>query len=835
MVIYLCKKNKSGLYANFSLKSDGGENLVFSTPSGDIIDSVKTVTIQKNNSMAIDKNGKWVETSDITPGYSNDEDGRKEFIDSIYEEDKSILFTEVLPNNKGNFIYNNDFPGYIEITNVSDKNISLKDYYISNDINRPYLFRLESVVLHPNEVYVILTDKLNKQNHASFDLNSKNGEIYLSKKNKVVNKLEYNNLQNGVSLKYVNGEYIESVDVNPGVFDTDSNSYSIENIIENKKDLLINEVMNSNYKYLVQNGGKYYDWIELYNNSDKTINLNEYSLSQQKDDYSVKLPSIKLKSGEYIILIASGDSRLSNSKYRHLDFKLSNLDSLYLYHGRDIVDSMFIYNIPKGYSYGRNNVGGKYYFETPTPNKENAKVGASSISYAPTFSIQGGKYDNVKSVEVKLKSPGKIYYTLDGSVPNKKSKEYKDSIILKKDTTIRAISYTPSSVPSEIVTQTYIINENHVLPVVSLIIKDSDFKQLNNNPGSDITKNAHVELIGDTSAKFNIDCGIKVFGGDSRYLPKKSFSLKFGKKYGGVLKSKVFPNRDAYEYETLVLRSGSQDMEGSLFKDELVTSVIDDYGTVDVQANKPVVLYVNDEYYGIYYIREKIDEDFVKNHYNVTSGTTNIARIDKDVTSGSNKFLYDIINYVNSHDLSNDTYYKEVQKKIDIDNFIDLWIAQIYSNDYDIRNVRFFNNPNIDGGRIKMIAYDFDFAFEQYPDNYFNWMSTPEGMGYFKIDNILMVNLLKNRNFKSRFIQRLSYNLKNVWTKKHVMEKYNKYYTLISKEVKRDHKRWNISMDSWNSKCSQISRFLSNRNDIVKSQTKVFFNLSDKEYKKYFG
>ena len=56
-------------------------------------------------------------------------------------------------------------------------------------------------------------------------------------------------------------------------------------------------------------------------------------------------------------------------------------------------------------------------------------------------------------------------------------------------------------------------------------------------------------------------------------------------------------------------------MTGSMFKDELVTSILDDYGTLDVQANKPIVLYVNNKYYGIYYIREKIDEEFIKKYF----------------------------------------------------------------------------------------------------------------------------------------------------------------------------------------------------------------------------
>ena len=171
---------------------------------------------------------------------------------------------------------------------------------------------------------------------------------------------------------------------------------------------------------------------------------------------------------------------------------------------------------------------------------------------------------------------------------------------------------------------------------------------------------------------------------------------------------------------------------------------------------------------------------------------------------------------------------------IDIENFIDLWIAQLYSGDYDTRNVRYFNNTKLDGGKVKMIGYDFDFAFEHYPDNYFVWMLDSSGMGYYKINNKLMLNLMKNKKFKNKFLERLGYNLNNIWTYEHMMEFYNKYYNLVKTEVKRDHERWNFSYSSWEEKCKQIKTFIENRNDLIKSQAKSYFDISYKDMKKYF-
>lgn len=834
LIIYLTEMETDGLYAPFSLKRTGGENVTLRSSSGDIIDTVKTINMPKNKSMARDGDGNWSITDTITPGFSNNNEGREDYLKSLEQEEKQIIITELLPNNKGNFSSEGNLIEYIELNNISDETVNLRNYYISNDLNKPFLFRLEDIDLKPGEVYLLYTDGLNKDDHTSFELDSKNGGVYLSKKNKVIDKIEYENLDNGIAIIYEDDSYIRSSEISPGFVNTSEGKKSFESFIKKPNELIINEVMNSNNKYLAQNGGKYYDWIELYNNTNKTINLNEYSLTKEKDDYNNKLPDIKLKKNEYIVIMASGDSRLKNLKYYHLDFKLSNRDGLFLYHNNTLVDSMFINNIPKNYSYGKGRETGNYYFKKPTPKGENEKSGALEISYAPVFSKEAGCYNDLKYLDIELNSNGKIYYTLDGSKPTKNSLSYNGAIRIKENTTIRAIAYKEGAIESEIVTNTYIINQKHTLPVLSITMNENDFKKLNNSPGSNITVNSHVQLL-DKDNNFNIDCGMKVFGGDSRYLPKKSYALKFKKEYGGVLKSKVFDTRDAYEYETLVLRSGSQDMDGSMFKDELVSSVLDKYGTVDVQANRPIILYINNKYWGIYYIREKIDGEFIKNHYSINSGTTNIVRIDYDVTDGSSKMLKELNDYVTSHDMSKDSNYKEIEKKLDIDNFIDLWIAQLYSGDYDTRNVRFFNNQNIDNGKIKMIGYDFDFAFEHYPDNYFVWMFDSSGMGYYKINNKLILNLIKNKKFKNKFLERLGYNLNNVWTYEHMMEFYNKYYDLIKSEIKRDHDRWNFSYESWKSKCKQIKTFIKKRNELIKNQAKSYFGLSDKEVKKYFS
>ena len=66
------------------------------------------------------------------------------------------------------------------------------------------------------------------------------------------------------------------------------------------------------------------------------------------------LPDVELAPGEFYIIMASGDSNLTNNSYIHANFKISDVESLYLTKNGEIIDSMFIANVPIGYSFGRN-------------------------------------------------------------------------------------------------------------------------------------------------------------------------------------------------------------------------------------------------------------------------------------------------------------------------------------------------------------------------------------------------------------------------------------------------------------------------------------------------
>lgn len=841
LVIFLSGTNESGLYANFKLKASGGETLILRNSSKKIIDAVDTVSSRKNQSMTRIADGTFVLTKTATPGYENSKKGYEALTTGIKEtENKKLSITEILPNNKGYFKDSyGEFSGYIEITNISNTSVNLKGYNLSNDLSLPFRWKLPEISLGKNESIVLYTsnrDVIEEEYHTNFKLNNTNGVVILTKDNLLEQKVEYN-VANGMAYIKGSNSYYESNMISPGYPNTTEGIKNFESkYLNTNKGLIINEVMNLNYSYLVQNGNNYYDWIELFNNSSKDINLKDYYLTTTTNTPKMyNLPNITLKANSYYILIASGDTNLSNNSYKHTNFKLSDEEGLFLYKDNKVIDSIFMANVPVGYSYGRGSSSGLYYFSGPTPGKAN-NSGTMQISYTPLFSEEAGVYNSIEKIDLNISCEGSTYYTTNGSTPSTSSKVLTGTLTLKSTTVVKAMCVENGKKNSEIITKSYVINENHTLPVMSVSLNPSDFTSISRNAWTvDYEKEGYAEFFEDGNS-FNIPMGFKLFGGSTRGHAKKSFSINFRKKYGvSVLNYQVFKNRDNAVYDELVLRTGSQDEESAIIRDILGTSLVDGAINVDVQAYKSVILYINGNYWGIYYVREKVNENFISSHYNVDGTKSDILRIDGDITSGTKTNYNKLISYINSHDLSKDEYYDYVASKVDIDSLIDYWVAETYVTNNDIVNCRFFSNPDINDGKWRFIFYDLDYAFYNYFLNYYNFSTSSSGMNPRGYSTTLLKNLMKNEKFKDRYVERVSYQLKNVWNKDRIMERYNEILKEITPEINRDFSRWKRSMTTWQSALTRLKDYINKRESYMIKQTKTFFKLTDSEMEKYFG
>ena len=70
--------------------------------------------------------------------------------------------------------------------------------------------------------------------------------------------------------------------------------------------LVISELMSSNNGVYVNENGVMCDYLELYNGTSKTINLNGYGLSDRKDTIKWTFGDVKIEPGEYLVVSLTG-------------------------------------------------------------------------------------------------------------------------------------------------------------------------------------------------------------------------------------------------------------------------------------------------------------------------------------------------------------------------------------------------------------------------------------------------------------------------------------------------------------------------------------------------
>lgn len=85
--------------------------------------------------------------------------------------------------------------------------------------------------------------------------------------------------------------------------------YNPVNIVA-QSDLIITEVMGSNFEHFPDEDGTYADWIEIFNNSDSQINLHNYGLSDNiQNPFKWTFPEYLIQPDEHLLIWASGKDR----------------------------------------------------------------------------------------------------------------------------------------------------------------------------------------------------------------------------------------------------------------------------------------------------------------------------------------------------------------------------------------------------------------------------------------------------------------------------------------------------------------------------------------------
>ncbi|MDQ2086815.1 CotH kinase family protein [Herbivorax sp. ANBcel31] len=528
-------------------------------------------------------------------------------------------------------------------------------------------------------------------------------------------------------------------------------------------------------------------------------------------------------------------------------------------------------------------------------------VAQSDEALEPTFSLKGGFYLEPFELSLTTEEQGaRIYYTTDGSEPVPRSQgtfEYTDSILIRdrtedpnvlsmisnisndrwhgwhepegdlfKGTTIRAVAVNEEGSLSDIVTHSYFVdsdgNQRYSVPVISLatdskgLFDDEIGLYVNENylnRGREWERPAHIEFFEeDGSLAFSRDGGVRIHGGYTRRYAQKSFRLYARSDYDeqNWFDYNIFPGLEARgsngvpleTFKRLILRHSGNDSQYTMFRDGLMQGLVS-HLQVDTQAFRPSVVFLNGEFWGLYNIRERLDNRYFQTHYNLDrhrvavldfgGGSTEAI----DVNEGTEEDLEDyrdMIRYLEQNDIRQQSTYDHINTLMDIDNFIDYQVFQIFfaNTDWPSNNQVMWRYNTEDGeynpdarrgldGRWRWAIKDTDFGFGlayggQVDHNTLRFAST-DGSG-FEANHpwavFLFKTLLENDDFKKAFINRFADHINTIFVPERVNDMIDQKRENIVDVIAEHNRRW-IKIEDWEEEIEIMRDFADKRPSYV--------------------
>lgn len=543
------------------------------------------------------------------------------------------------------------------------------------------------------------------------------------------------------------------------------------------------------------------------------------------------------------------------------------------------------------------------------------EVQASQVDLNPYISHLGGYYTESFYLSITPKLNTTVYYTLDGSIPDKNAHVYSSPLLIENDyieadgsevvitetslisgplsmivtsdknwispkedifkaTVLRVIAYeNDTQKESEVLTHTYFVdpemNERYSFPIFSITTDPSnlyDYETGLNIPGKNYDPSAsesnstnrtgnyfmsgdnwerlvHVEFFDQQGIlQMSQNAGLRVHGGLSRKYPIKSYRLYARKEYDehNTFNYQFFEDKDIDQFKRLILRNGGQSYQYTFMGEAFAQSLLKPLD-LDIQYSTPIILFINGEYFGIRNIRDRFDVHYLESHYGIDETRSTILTGHAYMEDGSKMgqaHYQTLYTYATLQNLSVDRHYQKMERWMDIDNYIDYMIAEIYFGNVDWpqnnilywrKNTRY--NPNAPyghDGRWRWMINDLDGSFG------ISWGTISPSVNSFERltgetwkTGKLFVNLLDNDTFKAKFIYRMLELLDTIFESNHVTTELETMVNLYKPEMEEHIARFGypVSYQTWLAYTERMKLFAEGRKDFLISYMEDYLDL----------
>jgi hypothetical protein len=470
-------------------------------------------------------------------------------------------------------------------------------------------------------------------------------------------------------------------------------------------------------------------------------------------------------------------------------------------------------------SYGRDPDDGSWvFFATPTPGAPNTTAAVEDIREAGhqvSVALPGGHYDGPQTVALST-TGGVIRYTLDGSVPRPDSLVYAEPLEISSTTILRARAFEDGRQPSPVETRSYFIGEPaRSLPTVSVVAEPATlfgdrigiyynkFEPLVSSTSNaalglrDVFKGkdapSSIEFLpAEGGPGFRVNAGIRMGGENNWVHGQRAMNVALRGKYGSDQVSyDLFPGSGIPVHTAFTLRDGGDAWDKEMLRDGMWPFLAKDRLQIDTTDYRPSVVYINGAYWGIHNIRSRWDNTWFFQHKrlnsdnidhlqygHVTSSSTTLG-----VERGDAEDWLDLLAFISGNDLSRPENYAVVERRIDLDSFIDFVVAETYGINTSWRHNREFWRERKPGAKWQWFLPDMDQTFRV------SQLNTSVLADMLSLDQVL-VRLKTSPVFVAKFSQRYAAHMVSTFAPTRVNEILDRMSAEVEEEVPRHIERW---------------------------------------------
>ena len=250
------------------------------------------------------------------------------------------------------------------------------------------------------------------------------------------------------------------------------------------------------------------------------------------------------------------------------------------------------------------------------------------------------------------------------------------------------------------------------------------------NKGSQWEREAHICFF-DTARNLTLsgNFGIRIQGGASRYMLPKSLNIYARKRYGSESIPALPLFGEDWQLHSLNLNAGGQGVETKIH-DLLVNTLASDCDVL-TREYEPYELFLDGEYWGVYWLTPRFKEDYFASKYGIRDGDVIVTKVDH-VEVGIDedyKAYKDMLYAIADNDLSDEVNYARVCEFVDMESWIDYYAIELYicntdwpGNNRSLWRVRNTSDQPDEDGKWRWVLFDVNLSMdtERADDDFIN-------------------------------------------------------------------------------------------------------------------